>query len=287
MKPLSRLLPLPPEQVDQIHRALYILGLMTIACGLAWSNALMSIGQFILAGNWLLEGDFVAKWQQSKQQKHLGLLLSIFGLVLIGFLWSDNIEYALKDARIKFPLFLLPLFIGTTERLKKKEIRLIFGVYLITLLLLYLTSLAKSFGIFSDSPIGDKRELSIFISHIRYGLNLLLGALLAIYFAPMILGSKNAGLGLRTRPKRIWFIYILSFTLLTSLVVLELYTALLIGFLIIGIYILKLILFRKLNRYLKLSVFVLVLVVAGTGLFQIRQVYTDFQSLPEMNYDQN
>ena len=292
MKPLSRLLPLPPEQVDQIHRTLYILGLMTIACGLAWSNALMSIGQFILAGNWLLEGDFVAKLQRSKQQRHLGLLLSIFGLVLIGFLWSDNIGYALKDARIKFPLFLLPLFIGTTERLKKKEIRLIFGVYLITLILLYLTSLAKSFGIFSDTPIGDKRELSIFISHIRYGLNLLLGALIAIHFSKLLLNKRNPDLvPERSRRTGLWTLAsapnILAVLLFSSLVILELYTALLIGFLIASVYILKLILFGKLKLYLKLSVFVLVLVVAGIGLFQIRQVYTDFHSLPEMSYDQN
>jgi len=294
LKPLSRLLPIAEEHVDQLHRVLYILGLMTIACGLAWSNALMSIGQFILAGNWLLETDFQTKWRRFEKSRYLGLLLSFFGMVLLGFLWSENLDYAIKDARIKMPLFLLPLFIGTAKPLKNKEIRVILSVYLITLLLLFLSSLGKYFGLFSEAPIGDKRELSIFISHIRYGLNLLLGALMAVYFAPMLIGKKNVGLpakvgtsGPRTRPKQIWLPYAFSFVLLGSLVILELYTALLIGLLIIATYLLKVILFGDLKVYLKASVFVLILILGILGYFGIRQVHIDYHSRPVMSYDQN
>lgn len=291
MKPLYRLLTLPTEQVDQIHRALYILGLMTIACGLAWSNALMSIGQFILAGNWLLEADFQAKWQRSKQQRHLGILLSIFALVLVGFLWTENFEYALKDARIKFPLFLLPLIIGTSERLKKKELRIILGVYLMSLLLLYLSSLAKYFGIFSHTSIGDKRELSIFISHIRYGLNLLVGALISIHFSKLLMNKRNPGSGPSTPFRNqlrtlVSAPNLLAVILFTSLVILELYTALLIGLIIIGIYLLKIILFGKLNLYLKSTILIFVLILITIGAYQVRQVYLNFHSLPEMSYDQ-
>jgi len=294
LKPLYRLLPLAEEQVDQLHRLLYLLGLATIACGLAWSNALMSIGQFILAGNWLLEADFEAKWARSKQQRHLGLLLSIFALVLAGFLWTENLDYALKDARIKLPLLLLPLFIGSTARLKIKELRAILGVYLITLSLLYLSSLLKYFGLFSEASIQDKRELSIFISHIRYGLNLLLGSLLAIYYSPLLTGTqlmklskKGESPNIRRRPKRIWLLYMLALTLFTSLVVLELYTALLIGLLIVGTYLLKVILFGKLNTLVKSSAIMLILLTLTTAIVQVRQVAADFHRKPEMSYDQD
>lgn len=294
MKPLYRLLPLAEEQVDQLHRLLYLLGLATIACGLAWSNALMSIGQFILAGNWLLEADFEAKWARSKRQRHLGLLLSIFALVLAGFLWTENLDYALKDARIKLPLLLLPLFIGSTARLKIKELRAILGVYLITLSLLYLSSLLKYFGLFSEASIQDKRELSIFISHIRYGLNLLLGSLLAIYYSPLLTGTqlmklskKGESPNIRRRPKRIWLLYMLALTLFTSLVVLELYTALLIGLLIVGTYLLKVILFGKLNPLVKSSAIMLILLTLTTAIVQVRQVAADFHRKPEMSYDQH
>jgi len=294
LKPLYRLLPLAEEQVDQLHRLLYLLGLATIACGLAWSNALMSIGQFILAGNWLLEADFEAKWARSKRQRHLGLLLSIFALVLAGFLWTENLDYALKDARIKLPLLLLPLFIGSTARLKIKELRAILGVYLITLSLLYLSSLLKYFGLFSEASIQDKRELSIFISHIRYGLNLLLGSLLAIYYSPLLTGTqlmklskKGESPNIRRRPKRIWLLYMLALTLFTSLVVLELYTALLIGLLIVGTYLLKVILFGKLNPLVKSSAIMLILLTLTTAIVQVRQVAADFHRKPEMSYDQD
>lgn len=256
---------------------------MTIACGLAWSNALMSIGQFILAGNWLLEADFQSKWRRSKAQRHLGLLLSFFGLVLIGFLWSSNIDYAIKDARIKLPLLLLPLFIGTAARLSVKEVRIVLGVYLITLLLLYLSSLGKYFGLFSNIPIGDKRELSIFISHIRYGLNLLLGALISFRFSTLLMNKKNPRAGfwtLASAPN------ILAAILLSSLIILELYTALLIGLLIIGGYLLKVVIFGKIKVFLKLPILIFVIILSAIGIYQLRQVYIDFDSLPEMTYDQ-
>lgn len=247
---------------------------MTIACGLAWSNALMSIGQFILAGNWLLEGRFLQKWENFTRNKEQQLLLSFLPVVLIGFLWTENFEYALKDARIKFPLFLLPFVIGSSSKIEKKEWKILLFVYLATLVLLYLSSLGKYFGLFNDHEIQDKRELSIFISHIRYGLNLLMGSLLA-FFNRKIFGDRFQ-----------YAMVLISLILFSSLLILQLYTALGIGLIIIGISLL--IQFNRIkNRKIRITALGLSLMLGLILIFFVKAIYSNYHQLPEMQYDQN
>lgn len=272
MRPLA-FLPFTEKQLTLLHRSLYILGLMTIACGLAWSNALMSIGQFILAGNWLLEGKFQEKWEQFTTNRLQQLLLAFMGVVILGFLWTDNLDYAFKDARIKLPLFLMPFIIGSSEKLKRNEWGILLAVYLTTILLLYAASLGKYFGLIGDKEIHDKRELSIFVSHIRYGLNLLLGSALAIYFA------NDFG---KQLSKLAW---IIAFLLFTSLIVLELYTALGIGLLLVAVF-----MYRKLHRSpsqkTKNIGIVTLLALALLGFNSLRNIYKDYHRVPSLQYDQ-
>jgi len=273
LRPLA-FLPLNEKQLDLLHRYLYLLGLMTIACGLAWSNALMSIGQFILAGNWILEGKFLSKWIDFRENRTQQLLLSFWLAVLIGFLWSSNLDYAMKDARIKFPLFLLPFVIGSSAKLKINEWKVVLLVYLGTLFLLCSTSLGKYFGLIGDAEIVDKRELSIYISHIRYGLNLLLGSILAIYY------SKIFGNKLR------WILLSISVYLFISLLLLQLYTALGIGLLIFSFYILYRIWNSKI-KYIKWIGLGGTLTVLLISLFFIKNIRNDFYKQASLDYDQN
>lgn len=275
MRPLGKILPLRSEQLNRLHRYLYLLGLMTIACGLGWSNALMSIGQFILLGNWILEGDFIAKWQKIRRDRLLQFLLSLFALVLIGFLWTEDFDYAIKDARIKIPLLLLPLIVASSERLKQKEFQLIIGVYISTLLLLYLASLGKLYGLIGDREIQDKRELSIFISHIRYGLNLLMGAVIAFYFAPTF--QKNL--------QKI--VIIIGAVLLSSLLILQLYTALVIAAILLLAVLIRLIIFKKISLYIRILAVGFGIIAIAFSIHMLNNVYRDFHTLPELTYDQN
>ncbi len=170
------------------HRNLFLLGLATVLCGLAWSNFLMSLGQFILIGNWLIELGFKSKAKAFSTNKVLWLLLLIFLLHPLGFLGSENMAYALKDSRIKLPLLLFPIVIGTSKPIKLNEWRILLSVYLVTIFALTLASLYKFLG-WSDTLILDKRELSIYISHIRYGLNIALAILLLLHFRKLLFGQ--------------------------------------------------------------------------------------------------
>ena len=255
------------------HRNLYLLGLATIACGLGWSNALMSIGQFILLGNWLIELDFRKKLKAFKGDKLIWVLLSIFILHLLGFLWTEDFKYAIKDSTIKLPLLLLPLIIGTSKDLSIKEWKIICGVYLITLFILTLASLTKLTGLLGHEII-DKRDLSIYISHIRYGLNLAFGIFLCLYFRNKV----SSFLGSILLLLAIWFLVsLMMYSLFSGLF------ALCIAILISSTYyLLKIENSNKVTFAITLTLLLLI----TAGIAKVAEVYEDFRKVPNIQYNQ-
>ncbi|MEQ8908200.1 MAG: O-antigen ligase family protein [Vicingaceae bacterium] len=254
------------------HRNLYILGLATIFCGLAWSNALMSIGQFIVLGNALLELNFKNKWLQIKHNKVFLVLAGLYLLHLLGLLWSCNYQYGFQDLRIKIPLLLLPLIIVTSSKLKRQEIKLLFGTYVLTLLCLTFWSFYQLQQL--EATIGmNKRELSPFISHIRYGLNIAMAAL-TLLFAPFFIKQRFIAylLGL-------WFLYCLfSFELYTGLAC----------FLITGIFLLLRYLVVGVKKPIyALSTFVLLALLLSYSAYHVHQVYHDYKTPVETTFDQD
>ncbi|RLD49712.1 MAG: hypothetical protein DRJ05_20575, partial [Bacteroidetes bacterium] len=138
----------------------------------------MSIAQLVLAGNWLLEGKFRKKFNRLRYNLPALVLISFYLLHVIGLINSSDIDYALKDLRIKFPLLVLPLIMSTTEPPAKKNFHI--------LLMLYIAAVVGgsfySFGILITRDINDIREISPFISHIRFGLNVCMAIFISIYF---------------------------------------------------------------------------------------------------------
>lgn len=254
------------------HRNLYLLGLATIICGLGWSNALMTIGQGIIFGNWMIELDFQRKLNAFRSNKLLWFVISFYILHLIGLFWSFDLDYGIKDCRIKLPLIALAVIIGTSKQIKLQEWSILLKIYLFTLFVLTIASLCKYLGLFGIQ-INDKRELSIYISHIRYGLNLCFAVFLLFYFKD-ILFKKSSFLA---------FVFMAWF--IACILLFELYTAFII-FLLIGSFLLfRSMVIRKklLYRIIGLSVFGIL--ILGFGL-TINDVYLDFNKTVKLDYDQ-
>lgn len=162
------------------HHHFYLLGIAITLAGLSWSNFLMSLGQIVLICNWVLEADFKNKWQKLKTRPVILVLIGLFLFHLIGLLWTEDFKYGTHDLRIKLPLLLLPIVVGTSPALSQREWRALIAVYLSSCFIISLASLYKLMGL-GEEVIYDKRELSILISHIRYGLNLCLAVILALH----------------------------------------------------------------------------------------------------------
>lgn len=255
------------------HRNLYLLGLITIANSLAWSNALMSVGLGILIGNWILELNFKAKSQLLSQNKLALVLLSFFILHLVGLFWTSDLAFAAKDIRIKLPLLAFPLVIGSTSRLNQKEWKIILVVYLSSLLVLTLVSLSKYLGWFGRVII-DKRELSNYISHIRYGLNICFAIFLLWKFPT---NSQQKGLAIRLFLTA-WFT--------VCLLLFELYTGLVILLLLAGIILLNFLFFRNRKSILKEAGVISILICLVAAFFFINDVRNDFLQKVELDYNQ-
>ena len=254
------------------HRNLYLLGLAVVLSGMGWSNFLMSLGQFILAGNWLLELAFKQKATLLYNNKIFWALLLPFLFLVLGLLWTSNFDYAMNDLRIKLPMILFPLFIATAKPLNKKEWRLLFAIYLISLFLLSFLSTLKLMQL-EAHQISDKRELSIKISHIRYGLNLALASILSFNFINLY-GKKFRVLMILFGT---WFF--------ACLVIFQLYTGLA-CFLVVAL----LFGFFKILKQEKTSIKLITLTLLSLSIFfiinELDKVKADFETKVELDYDQ-
>ncbi len=140
-----------------------------MAVSLPMSKALMSIVPGAMMLNWLIEGQFSAKFRLLKERKSLVLLISVFFVYLLGLLWTNNIKSGVHDIIIQLPLLVLPLVIGTSVQLNYRQIKQIIYTFSVAVVLATLCSVWVLLG-FSGKTIQDPRDMSLFISHIRFAL---------------------------------------------------------------------------------------------------------------------
>lgn len=137
--------------------------------GMPLSKAITSIVTGMLILNWVAEGGFAEKFSLLKRQKGLLLLLSVFGIYLLGLLWTSSLKWGLADVRIQLPMLVLPLVIGTSARLNYVQVKFILYTFSLAVVVASFCSIWVLMG-FSGVHIHDPREMSLFISHIRFSL---------------------------------------------------------------------------------------------------------------------
>lgn len=143
--------------------------LIVMAIGLPVSKALTSIVPGLLLLNWLFEGRFRQKFQQLKQRPGILLLLSIFVFYIAGLIWTSSWQWGIHDVKIQLPLLILPLVIGSTRLLSYREVKYLIYFFSASVIVASLCSIWVLLGL-SGKNIQDPREMSLFISHIRFAL---------------------------------------------------------------------------------------------------------------------
>jgi hypothetical protein len=161
-----------------IHRYIFLFGICTLGGGMLLGTVSTSIPQFILLGNWLLEGKFKEKWSDIKPNQIFWVLSAVFFMHVLGMIHSTDIEFGLKDLRIKIPLLLLPLIFFTTKPLQKKELELLLWLFIAGITLSLFWCVYYSF----THVLPDIRKASRFISHIRLSLFICLGISVLTFF---------------------------------------------------------------------------------------------------------
>lgn len=153
------------------HRRAVYWGSILLVVGLPLSTVLMSIGQFVLAGNWLLERRYAERIRLLRGNWIALALMSIWAVHIIWLIPSADLGYGWHDAQMKLPLLLLPLFFFTSIRLKESESNEVLWMFVVACAAGALAGAADFYG-FHSEVMTDRRELSLFTSHIRFSLML-------------------------------------------------------------------------------------------------------------------
>jgi hypothetical protein len=175
------------SQWTSLLQALQFIGYALLVAALPLSNLLMSVALFWLAGVWLLQvitdriqqKKLSVRFDRFKQNKNAWLLCLLYFLPVIGLLWTEDFRYAAWDLRMKLPILILPFILTTLNPLTETEYRRILGTFLLSLTFCVIWCLLIYWHI-HPKQYQDVREISVFISHVRFSLLIILG--LAIVF---------------------------------------------------------------------------------------------------------
>jgi hypothetical protein len=174
-------------QIKYYHNTIYYFGLCLLAASLPLSMFLLSVAQIVLLVNWVLEGKFEKKFILNDKIKSIVPFLIIYGIHIIGMFYSSDLIYGLHDLRIKLPLLVLPIIIGTSNSLNIKQISTIILCFIAAVLVSTIISTGYLFS-WWGKPVTDIRDISVFISHIRLALmiNIAIFSLFWLLFQPYI-----------------------------------------------------------------------------------------------------
>ena len=163
------------------HEQVYFFALAFIAVSLPLSIYTTSVAQILLLANWLAEGRFREKWKRFRGNYALWIFLGLYLMHAVGLIWSTDTAYSLKDMRVKLPLFFLPLIVATSVPLVREQVN---RILLLFTLAVFAASMASMMALTGWLPVEVEgyRDLSLFISHIRFSLMIVLALLIVVYF---------------------------------------------------------------------------------------------------------
>ena len=236
----------------------YLLGLMMLAVGLTLSPYLMGMSQFWLVIVWLLDAcvsirhyglapslraetrnlqnkeggssggegglqsamsseGFKQKLLRFWHNKVAVLLVAFYLMHVVGLLYTTDFTYAMKDLRVKLPLLVLPFVMSSMEPLDRKRFDLLLNVYVLSVFVATLFSFTR----YVRHDYEDIREISRFISHIRFCLHIVFCiAIIGYYIIRKVAGYRRSSEGPTPASRRnhildtilmcillLWFVY--------------------------------------------------------------------------------
>jgi len=173
------------------HKNIFLFGIILIAVGMPLSRFLVSVSYFVLLGNWLVERNFISKWNTLKTSKTFWAFIAIYLFYVIGLLWTSDYAYGIKDLRTKLPMLWLPILFYTSPKITKKDYHLVMHFFVLACMIASFCSMAAYFGIL-HKKVQNVRDISLFESHIRFSLMIVL-SIVYVFFSflkPVLLKQK-------------------------------------------------------------------------------------------------
>ena len=171
----------------------YLLGLLMVAVGLTLSPFLMGMSQFWLVLVWVFDGlctkSIKNKLSRFWHNKAAVLLAAFYLMHVVGLLWTSDFQYAMRDLRVKLPILVMPFVLSSMEPLDRKRFDFVMLVYVLSVFI----ATQFSFVSYLRHNYEDVREISHFISHIRFCLNIVFSMAVIGYYLYKRRVSKGKG----------------------------------------------------------------------------------------------
>jgi hypothetical protein len=201
----------------ELLRKIFVTGIFLLVVALPLSKFAISVAQFMILGSWMLSGDLPEKFKKFFRCTPALLMVLLWVIHAIGIIYSSDLDYALKDLRIKLPLLALPIIFSsvtplTTSQFEKVLLGLIAGVA-VAALLGFITWMG-----WTGKQVVDVRDISLFVSHIRLSLLICLGILVSLWF----IAVKHKYVVALVPTALFLFVFLLILESLTGLVILSL-----------------------------------------------------------------
>lgn len=221
------------EKRNTFHQAVYGVGFLGLAFSLTFSPFGVSLCQFILGTNWLLEGRYKQKWHQLRSRPEAFFLIAVVGIYILGLLHSDNLSQGLHEIKIKLPFLSLAVLFFSIPLLKWYSFRNVMISFLAGTLVSSLLNITIEWGYF-EWVIYNRHSYSYIISHIRYSLYLVM-AIVYLGYSLIIEKSNFSPLQwLTTAIFLLWFIfYLLLLKAFTGILLFSFVLSILLGYKIV------------------------------------------------------
>lgn len=213
----------------------YLFGLICMAVFIPLSKYAMSVTQFYLLAVWILVGVPMADIHRMFPEKrflprlfsqistsfcYIGrnvkerfttflhnktalVLSSLFLIHVIGLIHTADFDYAAKDLRTKLPLILFPIVLSSMKPLTRKQTDIVLWFYIAAIIFGAAFSTEK----YLSKNFTDVRELSVFISHIRFCLSLVFGTFILACF--MVTRKYPIALKIIMVALILWFLWLI------------------------------------------------------------------------------
>lgn len=170
-----------------IYEKLLFTGYMGLAVGLPLSKIVLSLSTIWIVLLVLLEGDFKSYGRNIRSSRIMLLLLAFLAWHLLSFLWSSDMDYALKDLNAKLPLYLIPLAFAARPLASASRKTWLLAGFLVSVLFTSVFNFGSYQHWWGHRVYDDIRGMSLFLSHIRYSLMITMAAAISILWT----GSRN------------------------------------------------------------------------------------------------
>jgi hypothetical protein len=154
----------------QIHHRVHFFVLALFIIGVVCSKFLMSMGLLLGVLNLVFEGNFNSYYRRLRENPLILFILLFYGIHLIGLLWTSNFDYGLDDIRKKTSLLLIPLIVGAHPIPSPKRWTKLIHYFILTLVITAIINLIAYHFFATKLKLIDIRDMSLFGSHIRYGI---------------------------------------------------------------------------------------------------------------------